>query len=412
MNPTNDDLPGWLTSEGLPAAAAEPTGWPDQPDPAPVTPEPTRGSPRRGLRLVALVAVGALVGGAAGVAIGASLANPQTVVQVGSSTGAIVSPASNPTSFAAVAAHVLPSVVSITVTGDNQQDTGSGVILRANGYILTNNHVVAADEDNSGSVNVTFNDGSTAPATIVGYDAAYDLAVIKVARTGLDAATLGDSSTVRVGDPVLAVGSPLGLSGTVTSGIISALNRPVQTSQSASPFGGQGGATATVINAIQTDAPINPGNSGGPLVDMAGQVIGINSAIATVNGGVTGQSGNIGLGFSIPIDQARTTAAQLIATGHASHPILGVSVTDATDNSGLTQVLVQAVTPGGPAASAGIRTGDLIVRLDGHPVADSDALIATIRSDAPGENVSVTVVRGGTQRTFTVRLGNSASSQG
>lgn len=366
---------------------------------------------------MALAAGAALIGATAGVGVGAAVFGGSSSLQLGADQPVVAAPSLVPGSYAAVAARILPSVVSITVSvGGTPQDEGSGVILRSDGYILTNNHVVAAAVGVAGSaVSVTFNDGSTATASIVGTDPIDDLAVIKVARNGLSPARLGDSASLRVGDPVLAVGSPLGLQGTVTNGIVSALNRPVQTqAPNTSPFGfSQTPAIPTVINAIQTDAPINPGNSGGPLVDMAGQVVGINSAIATLGasspfGG--GQSGNIGVGFAIPIDQARTIAEELITTGHVTHPILGISVEDVTSSNGASEVLVAGVNPGGPAAAAGMHKGDIIVALDGTAVSNADALIALVRSHSPGQQVSVTVRRAGKLITLHVTLGNAASS--
>jgi putative serine protease PepD len=308
---------------------------------------------------------------------------------------------------------VLPSVVSINVAGSGQQDTGSGVIVRSDGYILTNNHVVAAAVG-GGHVAVVFNDGSTAAARIVGTDQEDDLAVIKVSKTGLPAATLGSSSAVRVGDPVLAVGSPLGLSGTVTSGIVSALNRPVDTTQDQqqNPFGApQQRATTTVISAIQTDAAINPGNSGGPLVDGNGAVIGINSAIASTGGGFGGQPGNIGVGFAIPIDQAKVVADELITNGKATHPLMGVSLADATDSSGNQLARVQAVLSGGPADHAGIQVGDVIVAVGDQRTAGADAVIAAVRTHQPGDRVPVTVLRNGSRKTVTVTLIDAATAQ-
>jgi putative serine protease PepD len=381
-------------------------------EPSPYLPPST--PPRRPAAWkVPAVAAGlaALVFGGAGVGIGAAVAGDGSN---GGSSAFNVAPVSkaalsaDPKSYAAIAAKVLPSVVSINVNGAALSDTGSGIVLRSDGYIITNNHVIEA-AISGGTISVVFNDGSTASASIVGADAASDLAVIKVDKTGLTAATLGSSSAVRVGDAVLAVGSPLGLQGTVTSGIVSALNRPVNTTsdQSQNFFGGQGSGTTTVIDAIQTDAAINPGNSGGALVNAAGQVIGINSAIAS-----TGGNGNIGVGFAIPIDQARVIAQQLIKTGHASHPLLGVTLTDATDNNGNDLARVQAVQAGGPAAHAGIRAGDVIVSVGGQQTAGADAVIAAIRSHQPGQTVSVVVLRDGARKTFTVTLTDASSSQG
>ena len=361
----------------------------------------------------------ALVFGGAGVGIGVALDHDSTTTVTGDGFTVSGSPVSNsdsnPKSFAAIAAKVLPSVVSINVRGNNGSDTGSGVVLRSDGYVLTNNHVVSA-ATSGGSVSVVFNDGSTASARIVGTDQEDDLAVIKVAKTGLRAATLGASANVRVGDAVLAVGSPLGLTGTVTAGIVSALNRPVDTTQDQQqqndPFGfnnnQQQASTTTVISAIQTDAAINPGNSGGPLLNAAGQVIGINSAIAST-GSVGGQAGNIGVGFAIPIDQARIIAGELIKNGKASHPLMGVVLADATDDSGNDLARVQSTSSGGPADKAGIKVGDVIVAVAGQRTAGADAVIAAIRLHQPGQRVSVTVQRGGSEHTLTVTLADAAA---
>jgi putative serine protease PepD len=388
--------------------------------------EPVGGTaPRRHLKAAVVLGTTAFVFGAGGVGVGAAVANDS-----GSSTfsglstpTSTVSPSAlttNPKTYAGIAAKVLPSVVSIDVTGTNQSDTGSGVVLSSNGYILTNNHVVAAAA-NGGSTSVTFNDGSTKSAKVVGTDALDDLAVLKVSKTGLSAASLGNSAAIQVGDPVLAVGSPLGLSGTVTSGIVSAINRPVETQsdsqQQQDPFGLGGGsqsATPTVIDAIQTDAAINPGNSGGALVDAAGQVIGINSAIASLGGSSLGgsQSGNIGVGFAIPINQAKTIANELIKTGHATHPLLGVSLLDQTTSTGVDRAVVHTVTSGGPADKAGIKAGDVITAVDGARTAGADAVIASIRSHQPGQRVTVTIERGGSSRTVTAVLTAESAQQG
>ncbi len=396
---------------------------------APLPDASTGGMPPRTPRrwtTAALVGVTAFVFGGGGAAIGAALADndgssslPSAGLNV--ATGTPSSLDLSPKSYAAIAAKVLPSVVSINVTNPSSgaADTGSGIILRPDGYILTNDHVVAA-ASNGGQVSVTFNDGSTSRARLVGTDSLDDLAVIKVAKNGLTAAVLGNSSQIRVGDPVLAVGSPLGLTGTVTSGIVSALNRPVQTQeqpQQLNPFGlGNGSGSTpssqpTVIEAIQTDAAINPGNSGGALVDADGQVIGVNSAIASLGSDLLGsQSGNIGVGFAIPIDQARVIAAELIDTGHATHPLLGVTLTDATSSNGIDRALVHSVTPGGPAAKAGLKGGDVITGIDGQPTAGSDAVIAAIRTHQPGQRIIVAFVRGGVSKTVSVVLANETTS--
>lgn len=376
--------------------------------------------PGRSVRTPAIAAgLAALVFGGAGVGVGAALEGGNGGSAQDSVSGFNASPTSakpvslDPKSYAAIAARVLPSVVSINVSGSGQKDTGSGVVVRSDGYILTNNHVVTAAVG-GGTVSAVFNDGTTASARIIGTDQEDDLAVIKVAKTGLPAATLGASSGVRVGDPVLAVGSPLGLTGTVTAGIVSALNRPVDTTsdqQNTNPFGGTGATTTTVISAIQTDAAINPGNSGGPLVDAAGAVIGVNSAIASTGSSLGGQAGNIGVGFAIPIDQARVVAQELISTGHATHPLMGVSLADATDSNGNGLARVQAVASGGPAQRAGIQVGDVIVAVGGQQTSGADAVIAATRTHQPGDSVPVVVDRSGVRKTLTVKLVD-ASAQG
>jgi putative serine protease PepD len=399
---------------------------PQPPSYGPMSGGPNDRPPRRVRNsAVVLVAVTAFVFGAGGVGLGAALVhhdnNDNDVTSNAGLTTGSGSPAAlsetAPKSYARIAAKLLPSVVSVNVTGSQESDTGSGIVLRQDGYILTNNHVVAAAA-NGGSVSATFNNGSSASAKIIGTDSLDDLAVIKVNKTGLTPAILGSDSGVQVGDPVLAVGSPLGLSGTVTSGIVSALNRPVVTteeSQQQSPLGGSGGSSAaqnpTVIDAIQTDAAINPGNSGGPLVNSVGQVIGVNSAIASLGQDSTGssQSGNIGVGFAIPIDEARTIATELITTGKAVHPLLGVTLTDSTGSDGADKAVVHSVESGGPADKAGLKAGDVITGIDGSVTAGDDAVIAAIRSHQPGQQISVTYQRGGSSHTVTVTLTQQSS---
>ena len=277
-----------------------------------------------------------------------------------------------------VAEQVLPSVVSIQ-TGSGG---GSGVILSSDGQILTDAHVVAEAEN--GPLQVRFNDGSAAEAEVLGMDPVSDIAVVKAeGRDDLTPATLGDSDQVGVGGDVVAIGSPLGLSGTVTTGVVSALNRPVNTGATESG----GGQTSTVINAIQTDAAINPGNSGGPLVNMAGEVVGINTAIA----GLSQESGSVGLGFAIPINQVRPIAEQLVEKGSASYP--AIQATIAPSRSGGAEIM--EVTDGGAAADAGLSTGDVVVSLDGESVDSPDQLIAQIRAHEPGDEVTLGVVSKG-----------------
>ena len=366
----------------------------DSPPPAPAAPPTPERPARRHAFTAAVAASAALFAGIGGVVVGRELVPERTVV-VGAETPAAPVAAAAPGSYVEVAAKVLPSVVSLTVGGRGGSGSGSGVVIRDDGYILTNNHVV----DGAQAIRATFNDGTSAAARVVGADAASDLAVVKVDKTGLKAATLGRSAAVRVGDNVLAVGSPLGLTGTVTAGIVSALNRPVNTTDRS--FGGSG--VTTVIDAIQTDAAINPGNSGGALVDMAGQVIGVNTAIASTGGG------SIGVGFAIPIDQAKVIAQQLIETGRASRAQLGVSVADATSATGEPRAILQAVTPGGPADQAGLRPGDAILQIGGHRVTDADSLIAAVRAHRPGQTVEVTYERDGKRQTATVRLTDADS---
>ncbi len=270
--------------------------------------------------------------------------------------------------------------------GDQGSGTGSGFVIDGLGHVLTNNHVIGGAAT-GGDIEVLLSNGDIEKATIVGRDVSYDLAVIKMARQDLKPLAFGASGGVVVGDEVIAVGAPLGLEQTVTSGIISALNRPVTP--------GAGDETS-YINAIQTDAAINPGNSGGPLLDMSGQVIGVNSAIARVPGTNGGTGGNIGLGFAIPSDQARRTADQLITKGKATHPMIGVLL-DRTFSGAGAGILssADAVTANGPADKAGIRPGDVIIGFEGKTVRTPDQLIVSIRARAVGDTVTLKVDRDG-----------------
>jgi putative serine protease PepD len=381
-----------------------------------VTAGPMRTRSGRGLPSLLLVAVVAAAVGA-GVAGGIVAATKKTTTAAssGSPLTATSAPSSAAASLpagsvAAVAQSMLPSVVSIIVTSTSQEDEGTGIILTADGQILTNNHVVETAATSHAVIAVTFNDGRTVGASIVGRDPTSDLAVIKAnGVSGLPVAKFGHDSSLRVGEEVVAVGSPLGLSNTVTSGIVSSLNRPVCTQNCS---GGNGGGTATVLDAIQTDAAINPGNSGGPLVNLAGEVVGVNSAIATVDQQPQGgQAGNIGVGFAIPIDEAQRVIAELQQTGHATHAVVGVSVTDSLDATLNTPngAQVVSVTSGGPAAKAGIAVKDVIVKFAGRTVVDADSLIAATHAAAPDSTVAVTVVRAGQQQTFQVTLGSASS---
>ena len=300
-----------------------------------------------------------------------------------------------PDSISALAAKVLPSVVSISTRNGTEGGTGTGFVIRSDGYLLTNNHVVEGVVG-GGSLRVSFNNGKTVNGKIVGTDAAYDLAVIKVDLKNLTALQFGDSDKVLVGDSVIAIGSPLGLAGTVTSGIISAKDRAVTA--------GSGTSEGSFINALQTDAAINPGNSGGPLVDKSGAVIGVNSAIATLDSS-SSQTGSIGLGFAIPINQARRTAEQLIKTGKSSHPVIGVSLDTRYSGGG---ACIAQVLAGSPAAKAGIVVGDTIVGIDGKSVDTADELIVAVRAKQPGDSVKLLLLANGSKRTVSVVLAASS----
>ena len=304
-----------------------------------------------------------------------------------------------PGSIADLAARVIPGVVSISVQAAGGSDTGSGFFFSTDGYVLTNNHVVESAAT-SGTITVSISNGKKYSARIVGRDSSYDLAVLKVDVTGAPTLQLGDSDKVQVGDAVIAIGSPLGLAGTVTSGIISSKNRPVTT--------GSGNGDSSFINALQTDAAINPGNSGGPLVDATGAVVGINSAIASLSSTAGGQSGSIGLGFAIPINQAKKTAEQLIKTGSATYPIMGIAVdTRYTGAGALISTEANGVTSGGPADKAGIKAGDLIIAIDDQEIQSSDELIVAIRSHNVGDKVKIKFKRNAITREVTVTLAAS-----
>ena len=307
-----------------------------------------------------------------------------------------------------VANQVLPSVVKINVTGQQGSGSGSGIVISSDGEILTNNHVVAL-AGNGGTLAVDFNDGTAKKATVLGTDPVTDLAVIKVAGvSGLDPATVATGGRTAVGEEVVAIGSPFGLQATVTSGIVSALNRPVSVQQDSA----SGSGSDTTYPAIQTDAAINPGNSGGPLVNMQGQVIGINSSIRSSSSGSTNpfgsssEGGSIGLGFAIPIDKVWPVVQQLRAGQTPTHARLGVSVTPASSNDGLlTGAGVGSVNAGSAAATAGIVHGDVITKVDGQQVGDAEGLVATIRGHRPGDSVTLTVVsKGNKTHTVTVKL--------
>jgi putative serine protease PepD len=371
---------------------------------------PKRGR-RRGTWIIAACAGCAVVGGVIGGVIASAIDSPSSS---NAATAATTSPGHNESTGSGqpagavcqvtqVAKDVLPSVVTISAKGASAGGTGSGEVIKSNGYILTNNHVIAPAA-NGGSLEVLFSDGKSVPATLVGRDPVTDVAVIKVAESGLPAIPIGKSSTLAVGQPVVVLGAPLGLSSTVTSGIVSALNRTIQVP-------GENSQSALLLNAIQTDAAINPGNSGGAMVNCAGQFVGIPSAGATVPSS-SGESsgGSIGLGFAIPSDYALALADEIISTGRVSHAYFGVSAVpispEIAASNGVSQGLfVTAVDPAGPAFRAGLREGDIITTIDGQPATSADQLVMLTLTKHPGDTVQLGYQRDGRQATTTVTLG-------
>jgi putative serine protease PepD len=361
------------------------------------------------------MAAGVLGGGAA---TGAAFlwntpAKASDTVQATGFTPLIVN---NPDSVNAVTAAAMkasPSVVTISASAANSAGTGSGIILDADGHILTNTHVVTLDgQAAQAAIEVRTNDGGVYAATVVGTDPLSDLAIIKISAPGLTAATLGDSGKVNVGDTAIAIGAPLGLSGTVTDGIVSAVDRAIDlASSAASPSQNRYSSAARAsisIDVLQTDAAINPGNSGGALVNARGEIIGVNVAIASAGSTSTAQSGNIGVGFSIPINEARRVAQEILATGTATHGQLGVSVRDKASGSSsefTSGAEVAAVTPGSTAAAAGLKAGDVITDLGGRSVSNASGLRAAAGATAAGTTVKLIVQRAGHQQTVEIALG-------
>ncbi|GLY95482.1 trypsin-like peptidase domain-containing protein [Actinoplanes sp. NBRC 103695] len=367
--------------------------------PPEVIPDPD--GPRRGFGLILLIClITALLAGGLGGTLGYVFAT-RSGVGGGSTLGAAPQDAPAavqraPESLAGVAKQVAPSVVTVRVTGA----IGSGFVVSADGYVITNDHVV--EGGGTEAMSVAFSDGSTASAKLVGRDPESDIAVIKVAKSGLPPIKFGNSDEIAVGDPVLAFGSPLALVNTVTSGIVSALDRTIQA--------GEPGGTTRYYAAIQTDAAVNQGNSGGPLVDAAGQVIGVNSVIRSV-GGTDTEAGNIGLAFAIPINQARRVAEDIIDTGKARRTVIGAEVNTGNGSGtggGGSGARLRSVNSPGPAAAAGLKAGDVVTKLDGHVLEDGTDLIALVRKYAPGATVAVEFRRSGKAETASVTLAADA----
>ncbi|UDY22827.1 S1C family serine protease [Nocardioides sp. Kera G14] len=376
--------------------------------PAP-EPRPKRARPSRWVWPAVLVLglLAGIVGGAGGAALWERYApddwrddTSSSVTGLSGSTTVSQAPIDpDDASVANVAQALLPSTVQIIAeyAGEDDGATGSGFVFDTEGHIVTNNHVVASAAKDKGPVYVVDTAGHKEKATIVGRSSVYDIAVLDVpGAKDLKPASLGAAAALRIGEPVVAFGSPLGLSATVTSGIVSALNRPVTTGESADDL--------SYINAVQTDAAINPGNSGGPLVNLLGQVVGVNSAIATAGGTTQGEAGNIGVGFAIPIEQVKITAEQLLTTGKASYPIIGAKVQTGTDDPAGDGAEVISVDDGTPAAKAGLAKGDIVTAVDGQRITDGIGLIVAIRTHQPGETVEFTVNSAGRTKKVSVKL--------
>jgi putative serine protease PepD len=385
-------------------------GYGGHPFPA-APPEPADRPARRAGRLkigIAGLVAGALIGGGAGAGVAGLLDEPtSTSTPSASAQNVTIKNPETATTATAAAAKAAPSVVTIYVSSGSNSGSGSGVVLTDDGYVLTNNHVVTLEGAGTGTVQVRTADGTLYDATVVGTDPSSDLAVVKLdGARGLTPATFANSDKVQVGDVAVAIGAPLGLSNTVTDGIVSATGRAVETGSSQDD--------STVIDAIQTDAAINPGNSGGALVDGAGEVIGINSAIATVAAAAPGsqsQSGNIGVGFAIPSNTAQRIAKELIANGKATRAFLGVSSRTAADdqNSGVGDgAEIVSVQAGTAASDAGLEAGDVVTAVGERPITTSTELTAAVRSKAPGDKVTLTVRHGSDTRSVEVTLGSAS----
>ncbi|AGW41037.1 serine protease [Leifsonia xyli subsp. cynodontis DSM 46306] len=423
---------GYAAASGVPGAHTAPK------------PESKRGS--TGF-IIATLAIGALIGGVAGAGAGiglyAATSNNATIKTVSGPQNITVNDTNNATTITAAAAKATPSVVTISVSSSNEGGTGSGIVLSSDGYVLTNTHVITLDGQASDvNVTVTANDGKIYTTKIVGTDPTTDLAVIKLdGASGMTPIEWADSGKLNVGDTTIAIGAPLGLSGTVTDGIVSALNRSISIASSAAPksnendggngssqspfnfdFPGQGGgssqqqskSTSTIaLPVIQTDASINPGNSGGALLNSKGQLIGVNVAIASAGGSnSSSQSGSIGVGFSIPSNLAKRVSDEIIKNGSATHGLLGASVADASSDSKAATVgaQIKEVTSGGAAAAAGLKAGDVIVNFNGLPITGATDLTAQVRALAAGASADLTYIRDGQTKTASVTVGSLPAS--
>lgn len=359
------------------------------PDPPPEHPAPPRRTSRWLIGIVGVISalLAGLLGSAIGVRFEAGRAATRAILGVG-----VPAPRPAPESLAGVAQMVLPSVVTIRIAMDGGTALGSGFVVSADGHVITNDHVVSGG---SGTATVIFDDGSTSQAELVGADPESDVAVLRVMqRPGLVVAQIGNSDFVQVGDQVVAIGSPLALRGTVTAGIVSAVDRPIAT--------GSGRGDTRYYAAIQTDAAVNHGNSGGPLVDSAGQVIGINAVIKSLADNEH-NAGNIGLAFAIPINHARRVATEIISTGRARRTVIGAELEEASRGP-VSGVRLREVVNSGPAAVAGLRSGDLLTSYDHRPLSEPADLVALVRKTAPGEVVEVTYKRGTTSHNVAVTL--------
>jgi putative serine protease PepD len=431
--------PIYAPTEAQQHAYANGTGY--APQPAPGTKAPKDPNRRRGsVALVAALAIGALVGGASGAGVTALVVSSQNngtpASQAEGPNTVVVNNTDSVNEITAVAAKASPSVVTIEVASGDSGGTGSGVILSEDGYVLTNTHVVTLDGATSdAAIQVKANDGKLYTATLVGTDPVSDLAVIKITdATGLDPIAWADSSDLNVGDTAIAIGAPLGLAGTVTNGIVSALNRSITVASSAAPTTpdettpdeGDGNffnydlpgtpdpqtrQSSISLSVIQTDAAINPGNSGGALLNSKGELIGINVAIANAGGGSSSAAaGSIGVGFSIPANLAKRVSDEIIETGSASHGLLGASVTSASsENSETVGALISEVSAGGAAQDAGLKAGDVVTNFNGIPITDATDLTAQVRTLAGGDSAELTYVRDGKSVTVTVTVGELTS---